>query len=75
MHGGVGGGAERTEHHQHLVLLDQFAGLLDRLRRRIGVVERDEFDLAAVDAAFGIDLLEIGLLRPPIMPKPDTGPL
>ena len=63
MHGVVGGGAERAEHQQHFVLLDQLAGLLDRLRRRVGVVEGDELDLAAVDAAFGVDLLEIGFLR------------
>ena len=64
MHGVVGRGSERAEHQQHFFLLDQLAGLLDRLRRRVGVIEGDELDLAAVDAAFGVDLLEIGLLRP-----------
>ena len=64
VHRVVGGGAERAEHQQHLLLLDEFSRLLDRLGRRVRIVEADELDLAAIDAAFGIDLLEIGLLRP-----------
>ena len=75
MHGVVGGGPERAEHQQHFVLLDEFSGLLDRLRRRVGVVEADELDLAAVDAAFGVDLLEIGLLRPADDAEAGAGPL
>src|SRR5262249_29963530 len=41
---------------------DQLARLLDGLRRRVAVVIGDEVDLAAVDAAARIDLVEIGLL-------------
>ena len=55
--------AERLEHQQHLVALHQLARLLDGLRRAEGVVIADEIDLAAVDAALGVDLLEIGRLR------------
>ena len=59
----IGRRAERLEHQQDLVALDQLARLLDRLRRAVGVVIGDEIDLAAVDAALGIDLVEIGCLR------------
>jgi hypothetical protein len=53
--------AERIEDEQHLVALDQLARLLDGFRRAVAVVIADEIDLAAVDAALGIDLLEVGL--------------
>ena len=62
MHSIVGGGAERAEHHLHFVLLDQLACVLNRFRRRVRIVHADELDLPAVDAAFGIDLLEVCLL-------------
>jgi hypothetical protein len=52
--------SERLEQQQDLVALDQLARLLDGLRRAEGVVIADEGDLAAVDAAFGVDLVEIG---------------
>src|ERR1019366_9684696 len=39
----------------------QLARLLDRLRRAVAIVIADEIDLAAVDAAFGIDLPEVGI--------------
>jgi len=38
--------------------------VLDCLWRRVRIVEADELDLAAIDAALSVDLLEIGLLRP-----------
>ena len=57
---GVAGRAQRIEDQQHLVGLDQLARLLDGLRRAVAVVIGDEVDLAAVDAAFGVDLVEIG---------------
>ena len=53
-------GAERIEDQQDFVAFDQLAGLLDGLRRAVGVVIADEVDLAAVDAALGVDLLEVG---------------
>ncbi|MGY3371525.1 hypothetical protein ACVWZL_008650 [Bradyrhizobium sp. GM2.4] len=56
----VRGRAERVEHDDHLVALDQLADLLDGLRRRIAVVIGDEVDLAAVDAALVVDHLEVG---------------
>ncbi len=52
--------AERLEHQQHFVALDQLARLLDGLRRRIAVVIGDVVDLAAVDAALGVHLVEVG---------------
>jgi len=47
------------EHQQYAILLDELVRGLDRLLRVVGVVIGDEIDLAAVDAAFGVDLLEI----------------
>jgi hypothetical protein len=61
--GRVGRRAQRVEEEQHFFLLDQLARLLDRLGRVVAVVERDEVDLAAVDAAFGVDLVEVGADR------------
>jgi hypothetical protein len=45
-----------------VVVLDQLAHHLDRLGRREAVVVGDEGDLAAVDAAGGIDHVPIGRL-------------
>ena len=59
---GVGRRAEALEDQQHLVAFHQLSRLLDRLRRAVAVVVGNEIDLAAVDAAFGIDLREIGRL-------------
>ena len=56
----IGRRAERLEDQQDLVALHQLARLLDRLRRAVGVVIGDEIDLAAVDAALGVDHVEIG---------------
>src|SRR5258706_6416395 len=53
--------AQRIEDQQDLVALHQLAGLFDRLRRAVAVVVGNEVDLAAVDAAFGIDLPEVGI--------------
>jgi hypothetical protein len=52
--------AERLEHGQHLVALDELADLLHSLRRRVTVVIGHESDLATVDAALVVDHLEIG---------------
>ena len=52
--------SQRIEHEQHFVAFDQLARLLHRLRRAVGVVIADEVDLAAVDAAGIVDLLEVG---------------
>ena len=57
---GIAGRAERVEYQQHLVGFDQLARLLHGLGRIVAVVIGDEADLAAVDAALGIDLVEIG---------------
>ena len=56
----VGRRAEALEDQQHAVALDQLARLLDGFWRAIAVVIGDEIDHAAVDAAFGVDLLEVG---------------
>ena len=45
---------------ENLVLLDQLAGHLHGLGRLVAVVVGDHVDLAAVDAAFGVDLVQIG---------------
>ncbi len=52
--------AERLEHRQHLVFLDQLAHLLDGLRRTVAVVAAEKVDLAAVDAALVVDHGEVG---------------
>src|SRR5262249_50892582 len=48
-----------SEDKQDLVALDQPARLLDRFGRTISVVIRDEADLATVDAALSVHLVEI----------------
>ena len=58
--GGVGRGAERLEEKRHLFLLDQLADLLDRARRAVAVIQRDEVDLAPLDAAHLVHHREIG---------------
>jgi len=45
----------------HLVLLDHLQRLVDGLVGLVAVVAHQQLDLAAVDAALGIDLLEHGL--------------
>ena len=55
-----GGGAERVEEESDFLLFDKAAHLLDCLRRTVAVVEADQVDLAAVDAAHVVDHLEIG---------------
>ena len=55
--------SERTEHQQHFVAFDQLARLLDSLGRAVGVVIGNEFDLAAINTAVIIDLLEVAFHR------------
>ena len=55
--------AQHVEHRGDLVALDQLAGILHHLGRRVAVVEADEVDLAAVDAALGVQSLEVGRFR------------
>jgi hypothetical protein len=64
MHGGLRRGAERAEQRQHFLLLDQPPRRFDRLGRAIGVVHREEPDLAPVDAALLVQHLEIGFTNP-----------
>ncbi len=59
---GVGRSAQRVEDQQHLVALDQPPRLFHRRRRTVGIVVGDEGDLAAVDAALLVDLVEVGNL-------------
>src|SRR4051812_588423 len=70
-------GADRGEYQRHLVALHQPARLLDRLRRRVAVVERDQVDLAAVDAAALVEHFEIADLalaqRPERRYRPAVG--
>src|SRR6266581_549573 len=50
---------EAVENQQDLVTFDELARLLYRLGRAVAVVIGDEPDVAAVDAALGVDLVEI----------------
>ena len=59
---GVARRAQAVENQQHTVILDELARLLDGPGRAVAVVVGDEIDLAAVDAALGVDHLEIGSL-------------
>jgi hypothetical protein len=61
----VGRRAERAEQREHFILFDQPARLLDRLGRRVAVVQADQIDLAPVDPARGIDLVEVCRLGAP----------
>jgi hypothetical protein len=65
---GVRRRAQRVEHQQHFFLLDQLARLLDRLGRVVAVVQRDEVDLAAVDAASALTLSKYAPIALPIAP-------
>jgi hypothetical protein len=56
--------AERLEERENLVLLDQLTDHFHRLGRSEAVVERDELDLAAVDATRFVDAPEISVERP-----------
>ena len=70
------GGVPRVLNMQgDLLLLDQPARLLHRLRRAVPVVEADEIDLAAVDAALLVDHPEIGGLGLADQAVGDAGPL
>ena len=60
--GYVGRRAERAEHQQYLVLLDQLPHLLDSLRRAVDVIAADEIYLAAVDATLRVDHVEVRAL-------------
>ena len=57
---GVGVGADGRHRQENLVLLDELARHLQRLVGIVGVVIDDEIELAAVDAALGVDLVRIG---------------
>ena len=56
----AGVGAEARQDKENVVFLDELAGRLHRLGRVVGVVIGNEIDLAALDAALGVDLFEIG---------------
>jgi hypothetical protein len=56
----IGWRAEGADDRKDFVAFNQPAGLLDRLRRAMAVVQRDQVDFAAIDPAFGVDLLKIG---------------
>jgi len=59
LHGGLRAGAERAEQREHFLLLDQTPRRLDGLRRAVGIVQRQERDLAPVDSALLVQHLEI----------------
>src|SRR6185436_410770 len=51
-------GSESAHQHVHAVARDQLFGHAHRIARRAAVVAHDQLELAAVDAAAGVDLLE-----------------
>ena len=55
--------SQHTDGGQNFFFFGQLAGHLERAGRVVAVIERDELDHTAVDAAFGVDLLEIGIHR------------
>ena len=57
----VVGGADRVEDGEHAVLLDELPGQLHRLRRVVAVVVEAVDDLPPVDAARGVDVVEVRL--------------
>ena len=61
----VGRRAQALEDQQHLVAFHELARLLHGLGRAEGVVVGDEIDLAAVDPALVVELLEERGLGPP----------
>src|SRR6266481_1903198 len=52
--------AERRTDEQNLVLFDELADHFRRFPWIIGVIRRNKLDLAAVDAAFRVNLREVG---------------
>src|SRR5262249_54247954 len=61
----VGRRAGASGNQKDLILLNQLARHFDGLGRRIGVIVGDEIDLAAVDAALGVDHFVIARLTFP----------
>jgi hypothetical protein len=49
----------RWEQGQHLILLDQMPGEFERFSRIRAIIDADEIDVSAVDAAALVDHLEI----------------
>ena len=68
------GGAVGADDRDDLVRADELARGLDRLLRVERVVAGDELDLAAVDAAFGVDLRRTPRPRPPSAGFPTRPP-
>ncbi len=66
---------QRAEDQKDPVLLHQATYLLQRLRRHVAVIEADQLHLAPVDAAFGVEHGEVGLLRPADLAVHRVGPL
>ena len=60
--------SETLKDQQDAIVLDELARGLDGLLWVVAIVVGDEIDLAAVDAAFGVDLLEVGGDVLPIKP-------
>src|SRR5262249_33602673 len=51
--------AERGEHREHLLLLDEPDRVVHRAARVVAVVEVDELELAPEDAALRVDVVEV----------------
>jgi len=64
MHRGLRRGSERTIQREHFLLLHQAPCRFNAFRRAVGIVQRQEVDLAPVDTALLVEHLEIGLADP-----------
>ena len=62
--GEIGGVAKRAKDEGDAFLLDETPRLLDSLRRAVAVVDANQVDFAAVDAALFVNHPEVGRFRP-----------
>src|SRR5215469_5064997 len=63
LNSGVWRRTKRRTNEQHLIFFDELTDHLWSLRWIVGIIGGDEFDLAAVDTTFRVDLLEVGCNR------------
>ena len=60
----IGEIAQALKDESDLVHLDQTPDLLDCFRRAVAIIQADQIDLAAINAASVVEPLEIGKLCP-----------
>jgi hypothetical protein len=59
LHGDIGNGADGPDLGENAIVINELAGLFNRFRRAERILERDQVDLPAVDAALLVQHLEI----------------